>query len=177
VAFTVTGNVVAIRWSGDGCPSTSYILHAGSAPTLSNVTIANLGPSTSVTASAPNGTYYVRLYAQNAFGSSPPSAEVVITVGGGSPRRPGNADALFDQAVILYNAGQFAEARVLLLQVIDIDPNYADAYYFLALIDLNGGNLSSALNSLRAYLKLAPTGQYATQVKELLRQLGFPVPF
>jgi hypothetical protein len=39
-----------------------------------------IGPATSVVATAPSGTFYVRLRAQNAGGLGEPSAQVVVVV-------------------------------------------------------------------------------------------------
>jgi hypothetical protein len=66
------------------CPASQYVLSAGTAPGLSNVAIVNLGAALSLSASAPPGVYYVRVVAQNAFGSSGPSNEVIVRVGAGS---------------------------------------------------------------------------------------------
>ena len=81
---TVNATVVTLTFSpGSGCPASRYVLHAGTAPGLSNVAIVNLGAGLSLSASAPPGVYYVRAFAQNAFGSSGPSNEVVVHVGAG----------------------------------------------------------------------------------------------
>jgi hypothetical protein len=77
-----TGNLVTLNWTpGGGCAASSFAVHAGSAPGQSNVTIANVGAATSLSAGAPSGTYFVRVVALNAFGASGPSNEVIITVG------------------------------------------------------------------------------------------------
>jgi hypothetical protein len=83
LAATVAGNLVFLSWSAPsgGCPATSYAVHAGSAPGQSNVTVANVGASTTLSSSAPNGTYYVRVIALNSFGGSRASNEVAFTVG------------------------------------------------------------------------------------------------
>ena len=79
----VNGSLVTLNWSsGGGCPATKFILHAGSAPFASNLAIVSLGDTRTFSASAPAGTYYVRLYAENHYGSSGPSNEVTAAVGG-----------------------------------------------------------------------------------------------
>jgi hypothetical protein len=80
---SISGNSVTFAWTGaaSGCAATTYSLLAGSAPTLSNVAIANVGPQTSLTTNAPEGTYYVRVIAQNAYGTSAASNEVVAAIG------------------------------------------------------------------------------------------------
>jgi hypothetical protein len=74
---------------GGGCPATNYALHAGSGPGLSNITIVNLGTVTGLSTAAPAGVYFVRVFAQNAAGTSAPSNEIIVRVPGG--------DALFRQ--------------------------------------------------------------------------------
>jgi hypothetical protein len=46
------------------------------------VTVANVGLQTALSANAPAGTYYIRVVALNAFGTSAPSNEVRLVVGG-----------------------------------------------------------------------------------------------
>jgi predicted phage tail protein len=83
---SVNGSLVTFTWTGGGgCAVTNYILAAGSAPGLSNIAVVNLGTATSLMASAPAGTYYVRVAAQNAVGTSGPSNEVSLTVGSVPP--------------------------------------------------------------------------------------------
>lgn len=93
----VNGSVVTFVWSrGGGCPTTSYSLQAGSFPGASNIAVVNAGAVTGLTATAPPGTYYVRVVAHNAFGSSAPSNEVVVIVGSGPFIVTGSGDAAFD---------------------------------------------------------------------------------
>jgi hypothetical protein len=79
----ISGNFIALAWTGaaSGCAAASYSLLVGSASTLSNVTVANVGPLTSLATMAPTGTYYVRVIAHNAYGASAPSNEVVAAIG------------------------------------------------------------------------------------------------
>ena len=83
----VAGLAVSLGFNpgSGGCPVTNYVLQAGSAPGLSNITIVNLGPLTSISTLAPPGTYYVRALAQSATATSGPSNEVVVRVPGGDP--------------------------------------------------------------------------------------------
>jgi hypothetical protein len=83
----VAGLAVSLGFNpgSGGCPVTNYVLHAGSATGLSNITIVNLGPLTSISTLAPPGIYYVRAFAQSATASSGPSNEVVVRVPGGDP--------------------------------------------------------------------------------------------
>jgi hypothetical protein len=60
-------------------------VHAGSAPGLSNLAIANMGGQAALTSNAPAGVYYIRVAAVNAFGGSSPSNEIILTVGNSAP--------------------------------------------------------------------------------------------
>lgn len=72
---SANGSTVSLNWAAPsgGCAPTSYAVHAGSAPGQSNITVANVGAATGLSATAPGGTYYVRVIASNAFGASAPS--------------------------------------------------------------------------------------------------------
>ena len=58
-----------------------YILEAGSGPGLSNLATAVLPPAALFSAVAPSGTYFIRVRAGNACGTSAPSAEIFVVVG------------------------------------------------------------------------------------------------
>jgi hypothetical protein len=80
--FSVSARTVALAWnaaSTGNAPST-YVVEAGSGPTLANLLSTPVGAVTSVVTTAPPGTYYVRVRAQNACGTSAPSNEQVIVV-------------------------------------------------------------------------------------------------
>jgi hypothetical protein len=82
----VIGTSVTLIWTpgSGGCPPTSYILQAGSAPGASNLAVLTL-PAAVLGATAPPGVYYVRVLAQNGALVSAPSTEIVVTVGGAAP--------------------------------------------------------------------------------------------
>jgi tetratricopeptide (TPR) repeat protein len=83
----------------------------------------------------------------------------------------GNADALFNQGVILWNAGKIAEAKKQFEGVIAANPNHAEAHYQLGMALVNEGNLPGAATEFETYLKLAPSGPNAAQAKALVEQL------
>jgi hypothetical protein len=82
----VSGALVTLAWTPapGGCPATGYTVHAGSATGLSDIAVINVGNATTLSATAPPGTYYVRVIALNAAGASQASTEFVLTVGGPS---------------------------------------------------------------------------------------------
>jgi hypothetical protein len=143
---------------------------------LSNVAVANLGTATTLSAVAPVGTYYVRVFAQNAFGTSGASNEIIVVVGGAAPPPsppPGaGADALFNEATALLNSGRLVEARARFVTVTGLDPNRADTYYGIGYIDLALGNVPGVIEAFRRYLVLAPTGLYAAVATATLAALG-----
>lgn len=82
LASTVNGSTVSLTWTApvSACPPTGYVVQAGSAPRLSDLAVISV-PATTLTGTAPPGTYFVRVVAVNAAGMSGPSNEVTITVG------------------------------------------------------------------------------------------------
>ncbi|MGE0816894.1 MAG: hypothetical protein AB7O28_17365 [Vicinamibacterales bacterium] len=80
---SVSGSFVSLAWSAPGAdpPPTSYVLSAGTAPGLSNITVYDTGSTaTALGAPAPSGTYYLRAAARNACGTSAASNEVKLVV-------------------------------------------------------------------------------------------------
>jgi tetratricopeptide (TPR) repeat protein len=85
-------------------------------------------------------------------------------VGGGG----GNADALFNQGVILWNAGKIPDAKKQFEGAIAANPNHAEAHYQLGMALVNEGNLPGAATEFETYLKLAPSGPNAATAKGIL---------
>lgn len=96
------------------------------------------------------------------------SAKVTASSPGGS------ADALYNQGIILWNAGKIAEAKVKFEETVAADPSHADGRYQLGMALLNEGKMPEAVASFEKYLQLAPTGQFAAQAKAMLSQLKPP---
>jgi tetratricopeptide (TPR) repeat protein len=90
---------------------------------------------------------------------------------GGAAGGTGNPDAAFNQGVILWNGGKIAEAKAQFEETIKLNPNHAEAHYWLGMANLNEGKMPEAATEFDAYLKLAPTGQYAEQAKGILSQI------
>jgi tetratricopeptide (TPR) repeat protein len=83
----------------------------------------------------------------------------------------GSADAMFNQGVILWNAGKVADAKKQFEAVIAANPNHAEAHYQLGMALVNEGNLPGAASEFETYLKLSPDGPNAAQAKALVGQL------
>jgi hypothetical protein len=77
----VNGSTVTLTWTASA-GATSYRIDAGSAAGRNDILSSNLGSiATALTASNVNpGTYFVRISALNACGTSGPSNDVVVAV-------------------------------------------------------------------------------------------------
>jgi hypothetical protein len=80
---SVVGTTLTLSWQApaQGTPVSTYIVRAGTGPGLSNVYDGPVGTATTVTSPVANGTYHIRVLAQNATGVGPATADVVATVG------------------------------------------------------------------------------------------------
>lgn len=80
---SVSDNTITVSWQApaQGTPVTTYIVRAGTGAGLSNVFNGAVGEVTTVSSPVPNGTYYIRVLAQNAVGTGPAAADIVATVG------------------------------------------------------------------------------------------------
>jgi len=87
--------------------------------------------------------------------------------GGGS----GGAEAIYNQGVVLFNAGKYAEAKTQFDNATKADPNNANAFYQLGMTNLNLGQIPEAVSALETFLKLAPMDPKAAQVQQSLPAL------
>jgi tetratricopeptide (TPR) repeat protein len=90
---------------------------------------------------------------------------------GGAGTGGADANALYNQGVILWNGGKIAEAKVAFENAVAADPNHAEAHYQLGMALVNEGNMAGAATEFETYLKLAPSGPNAPTAKSLLSQL------
>jgi Flp pilus assembly protein TadD len=81
------------------------------------------------------------------------AASLSAAAGGG-----GNAEAMYNNGVVLFNAAKFAEAKTQFESAAKADPSMALAHYYLGMANLNGGDLAGATAAFDAYLKLDPEG-------------------
>lgn len=103
---------------------------------------------------------------QKRFDEAAAMSAKAAAAGGGS-----NADATFNQGIILWNQGKIAEAKAKFEETLKTNPAHADAHYQLGMALLNEGKLPDAVAAFEGYVKLDPTGQYATQAKGMIAQL------
>ncbi len=94
------------------------------------------------------------------------SAELNTAGGGG-----GDADSLFNQGVTLWNSGKIEDAKKQFQAAVNANPNHAEAHYQLGMALVNEGNLAGAAAEWNTYLKLAPSGPHAADVKAMLPSL------
>ena len=83
----------------------------------------------------------------------------------------GSAEAVYNQGVVLFNAGKYAEAKTQFENASKADPNNANAFYQLGMTNLNLGQIPEAVSALETFLKLAPSDPKAAQVQQSLPAL------
>jgi len=105
---------------------------------------------------------------EEAAKASAKASELMSAAGGATGAGGGNADALFNQGVILWNGGKVAEAKKQFEAAIAANPGHAEAHYQLGMALVNEGNLPGAGTEFEEYLKLAPTGPNAATAKGIL---------
>ena len=81
------------------------------------------------------------------------ASELSATTGGAGG---GNAESIYNQGVVLFNAGKYAEAKVQFDAATKADPNNANAFYQLGMTSLNLGQIPDAVAALQTFVKLAP---------------------
>ena len=97
------------------------------------------------------------------------SAEAAKLAGAGGGG--GSAETVYNQGVILWNAGKYAEAKEQFEAAVKADPNMAMAHYQLGMANLNLGQIPAARSAFEGYLKVDPNGPKAGEVQAFLKQL------
>jgi len=83
----------------------------------------------------------------------------------------GNAEAMYNQGVILWNSQKYAEAKAQFEAAVKADPNMALAYYQLGMANLNLGQIPDAVTAFEGYLRVDPNGAKSAEVKGYVTQL------
>ena len=94
--------------------------------------------------------------------------------GAGGAAGGGNADAMFNQGVILWNAGKIPEAKKQFEGAVAANPSHAEAHFQLGMTLVNEGTptaLAAAATEFETYLKLAPAGPSSATAKAVLGSL------
>ena len=97
--------------------------------------------------------------------ASAKAAQYAVATGGGG------AETSYNQGVINFNAGKFAEAKTQFEAAVKADPKMAVAQYQLGMTALNLGLIPDAVAALEAYLQIEPSGPKAAEVKTALPAL------
>lgn len=100
--------------------------------------------------------------------ASKKAAEIGGAAGGAAG---GNAEALYNQGVTLWNAQKYADAKVQFEAALKANPNLALAHYQLGMANLNLGALPEAVAAFENYLKVDPNGPKAAEVKGFVATL------
>jgi tetratricopeptide (TPR) repeat protein len=88
-----------------------------------------------------------------------------MTGAAGATGGGGNADGLYNAAVISWNSNDFVKANELLTEAVKINPTHAEAHFMLGRVLINLGKLGEAATEFETYLKLAPTGPNAKEAQ------------
>jgi tetratricopeptide (TPR) repeat protein len=88
----------------------------------------------------------------------------------------GNAESIYNQGVVLFNAGKYPDAKVQFENATKADPTNANAFYQLGMTSLNLGQIPDAVAALETFMKLAPNDPKAAQVSGSLPALRQMLP-
>jgi tetratricopeptide (TPR) repeat protein len=99
------------------------------------------------------------------------SAKAIELSSANSPLVGGDADALFNQGVVLWNGGKIPEAKKSFAAAVAANPNHAEAHFQLGMALVNEGDMAGAGAEFVTYLKLAPSGPNAATAKALADQI------
>lgn len=115
--------------------------------------------------------------AMKKFDLAAEASKKALDLSAAAPGAPGataaapNASAIFNQGVILWNAGKIPEAKAQFEQAVKLDPNLADAQYWLGMALVNAGTpeaMKQAKPHFEAYIKLAPNGANIETAKAIV---------
>jgi hypothetical protein len=200
-----SGSSVTLTWSapasGDG--TTGYVIEAGSAPGLANLANVVTG-STATTFSAGgvgNGTYYVRVRAQNAAGTSDASNESALVVGSNTctsaPGAPGGLTITSSGSTVLLawnapaggcaptsyvlQAGSSAGASDLANSNVGSTTSYVatgvgNGTYYVRVRAANAYGQSASSNEVVVTVGTSPGQNFGTYQLQSVRGSSLPVP-
>jgi tetratricopeptide (TPR) repeat protein len=106
---------------------------------------------------------------QKRFDEAAAMGAKAASAGGGAGG--GNADAIYNQGIILWNQGKIPEAKAKFEEALKANPNHPESNFQLGMALLNEGKMPEAIAGFEKYLSLAPDGQFAAQAKAMLAQL------
>ncbi len=83
-------------------------------------------------------------------------------------------NGLLKMAFDAYDANDMAQARARFDTVLQVDPNYPPAHYYLGVIEVGQGATAKARSHLERFLQLAPNDPEANAARDMLKYLGKP---
>lgn len=83
-------------------------------------------------------------------------------------------NGLWNLATEAYGANDMDLAKAGYAKVVEVDPNYAPAYYWLGLINATKGANAEAKSNLERFVQLAPNDPEANSAREMIKYLGKP---
>ncbi len=86
--------------------------------------------------------------------------------------QPANIDALYDKGVALFNLSQVNAAIAMFKKALAVNPHFSDGMSVLAEAYRMEGNKKEALRWYREYLKAAPNGQDAAEIRKHIKELS-----
>ena len=116
----------------------------------------------------------------NAPVGAPAGAAGGAPAAGGAAPAPGTvvaaapaptSETAYNQGVVLWNSKKYSEAKPMFEAAVKANPGNADAQYMLGMSSLNLGQIAEARTAFQNYLKAAPDGPKAAEVKGFLTQL------
>jgi Tfp pilus assembly protein PilF len=83
-------------------------------------------------------------------------------------------NGLLKMAFDAYDANDMAQAKARFATVLQVDPNYPPAHYYLGVIEVGEGATAEARIHLERFLQLAPNDPEAHSARDMLKYLGKP---
>jgi hypothetical protein len=168
----VSGLFVTLSWDASSNSPTQYVVEAGSAPGQTFFSAPLSGTTTTFSASAGPGTYYVRVVAVNQDGTSAPSNEVtvVLTSGCVAPSAPLNLRAIIrgSEAFVFWRQPLAGAAAGYTLQV-GSAPGQTFAQY-----PTGGTTLNANVGSGTYFLRVVAQSPCGNSVASNELQISFP---
>lgn len=169
---TVNGLFVTFNWTASANSPTQYILQAGFAPGQTAITAPISASMTSLQATGAAGTYYVRIVAVNADGTSAPSNEVTVTLTSGCtvPAPPLNLRAIIrnTEAFVFWRQPASGTVTSYTLQV-----GAAPGQTFTQFVT-SGTTLNASVANGTYYLRVVANGPCGSSVVSNEIQVSFP---
>ncbi len=111
--------------------------------------------------------------AQKKFDQAAEASSKAASLAAAAPIGAGgaNVDAIYNQGVILWNAGKLQEAKAQFEKAVQLNPGHAEAHYQLGMALISGGDMAGGVAQFEEYVKLAPEGPNAAQAKAAIAAL------